>query len=493
MLLKKQIKNKIFENLFSDILKKSANKPLDLFLSNKLIRKNIIKFVDKKIHKSILADKNYPLQVQKDKYYMAKSIMLAINSAFENAKNAPQVRKALVNSLVGDIFFRKNKDIENFQKKFNRRPPLFLTIAPGKFCNLKCTGCYASCSSSNSEKLSWETLTKIIQEKTKLWGSYFTTITGGEPFLYKDEGKTIIDLAKKFNNNYFLVYTNGTLINKEMAKKLAEVGNITPAISVEGFEKETDERRGKGTHKKILEAMKNLKEVGVPFGISITATKNNSDLVVSDEMVDYYFKKYGASYGWIFQLMPIGRVDSLDLMVTPKQRVRMFKKTKKIVKDYKIFIADFWNSGCVSNGCISAGKSGGGYLYIDWNGNVTSCVFNPYSPINIKDVYKKGGTLNDVLDVPFFKSIRQWQKDYALDKKPNEMGNWIIPCAIKDHYKMMKKLLNKYHPNPIDEPAKIALKDIEYQKGLEKYGEGVAIETDPIWEKDYTGNGGEKL
>ncbi len=480
------------KDIMAGILKKSANKPLDLFLSNGFIRKNIIKLIDKKVHKNLLADKNYPLQVQKDKYYMTKSIMLAIDSAFEKAKDAPQVRKALINSLVKDIFFRKDKDIENFQKKFNRKPPLFLTIAPGKFCNLKCTGCYANSSSANSEKLSWEILTKIIEEKTKLWGSYFTVITGGEPFLYKDENKTIIDLAKKFNNNYFLVYTNGTLINKKMAKKLAEVGNITPAISVEGFEKETDERRGKGTHKKIIEAMKNLREAGVPFGISITATKNNSDLVVSDEMVDFYFKKHGASYGWMFQLMPIGRADSLDLMVTPKQRVRMFKRTKKIVKDYKIFIADFWNSGCASNGCISAGRSAGGYLYIDWNGNVTPCVFNPYSPVNIKDVYKKSGTLNDVLEAPFFKSIRQWQKKYALDKKPNEMGNWLIPCPIKDHYKIMKKLLNKYQPNPIDDSAKIALKDIEYQKGLEEYGEGVAVEANPIWEKDYIKKGSEK-
>jgi MoaA/NifB/PqqE/SkfB family radical SAM enzyme len=37
---------------------------------------------------------------------------------------------------------------------------------------------------------------------------------------------------------YFLFFTNGTLITKEVAEKLAQLGNVTPAISVEGFEKE---------------------------------------------------------------------------------------------------------------------------------------------------------------------------------------------------------------------------------------------------------------
>ena len=169
------------KDLMSDVLKKSAGKPLHFFLSSALARKNIIKLIDKKAHKALLADKNYPLQVQKDKYYMIRSIMLAIDSAFAKAKNAPQVRKALVNSLVQNIFFRKDKYMENFQKKFNRKPPSFLTIGPCKFCNLKCKGCYANSSSANSEKLSWDILDRIIKEKTELWGSYFTVITGGEP------------------------------------------------------------------------------------------------------------------------------------------------------------------------------------------------------------------------------------------------------------------------------------------------------------------------
>ncbi|MCD6442163.1 radical SAM protein [bacterium] len=480
----KQQKNQS-KNLLQEILGKYAtNQSLEILVSNKIIRKNIIKFALKKIRAKLLKNKKYPHQVQEDKYCMVKSMILAADKAFQRAKNAPKVRKALVNSFTQNIFLKEKQAAKKFEKIFHRTPPGFLTISPTKFCNLRCAGCYANSSSANSKKLDWDILNKIVAEKTNLWSSYFTVISGGEPLLYKSKGKTIIDLAKKHQNNYFLMYTNGTLINKKIAKKLAEVGNITPAISVEGYEKETDARRGKGVHKKILQAMKNLREVGVPFGISITASKDNSDLVVSDEFIDYYFDKQGAIYGWIFQLMPIGRAESLDFMVTPEQRIRMFRKTQHLVKDREIFIADFWNSGCVSNGCISAGLPGG-YLYIEWNGNVTPCVFNPYSPVNIHDVYKKGGTLNDVLDKPFFTAIRQWQKDYALDKKPNEMGNWLIPCAIKDHYDMMDQLLKQYKPKPIDKPAEKVLNNSKYQKGLKQYGKKVAKAIDPIWQKEY--------
>lgn len=70
--------------------------------------------------------------------------------------------------------------------------------------------------------------------------------------MYKSEGKTLLDIFEKYNDMFFLVYTNGTLITPEIAKRLAKLGNATPAISVEGYEKETDERRGKGVYKKFL-------------------------------------------------------------------------------------------------------------------------------------------------------------------------------------------------------------------------------------------------
>jgi len=140
---------------------------------------------------------------------------------------------------------------EAFTQRYGFGPPRFLVVSPTKFCNLHCAGCYANSDAASHEKLAFDVVDRIIQEKTETWGAVFTVISGGEPLLYQSEGKTIFDLALKHQDNYFLMYTNGTLIDAAMARRLAEAGNITPAISVEGYEAETDARRGKGVYKKF--------------------------------------------------------------------------------------------------------------------------------------------------------------------------------------------------------------------------------------------------
>lgn len=49
----------------------------------------------------------------------------------------------------------------------------------------------------------------------------------------------------------FLVFTHGGLIDEKMVEKLTEVGNVMPSFSLEGYEKETDERRGAGHFKRL--------------------------------------------------------------------------------------------------------------------------------------------------------------------------------------------------------------------------------------------------
>jgi uncharacterized Fe-S cluster-containing radical SAM superfamily protein len=58
-------------------------------------------------------------------------------------------------------------------------------------------------------------------------GSRFVVISGGEPFLWKDEGKGILDLAEDFSDVFFLVYTNSLLIGREEAERMEKTGNIT--------------------------------------------------------------------------------------------------------------------------------------------------------------------------------------------------------------------------------------------------------------------------
>jgi MoaA/NifB/PqqE/SkfB family radical SAM enzyme len=378
--------------------------------------------------------------------------------------------------------------MNNFKTRYGFKPPLFLLLSPTQMCNLSCPGCYANSDHKSNVILDYDIVHRILNEKRDSWGSYFTTISGGEPFMYHSKGKTIIDIFKEFPETLFLVYTNGTLITPELAEQLAELGNVTVAISVEGYQKETDARRGKNVHSKILAAMENLRKAGSMFGVSVTITSENIDLFLNnfDDFCHYYMDEQGAVFAWLFQYMPIGRNhDTMSLLVPPEKRKRLLEETWRLVREQGYFIADFWNSGTVSGGCIAGGRSDG-FIYIDWNGNVMPCVFNPYYLDNIVDVYNKGGHLDDVLFSPLMEGIRKWQKDYYYNNIPAaRKQNALSPCPLKDHFSTTYKLLQECNVKFSNPEAEAAFHDQGYYESMVKYGDETKEQMKDIWENYY--------
>ena len=472
---------------FAEIVSGSATTVLNQLMANDSLRRIALRQGETMAYQNCMEDA-YPHAVKEAEFIAKRNLLYALDKALEQGLIAPNVRKRLLQNLVGKIMLPGSDAKKNFIAKNKIHPPGFLTISPGAACNLHCDGCYANSSSCEKASLDHQTFARILTEKEKLWGSYFTVISGGEPLLWRSEGKSMLDIFKKFKNEYFLMYTNGTLIDKKMAKQLAALGNVTPAISIEGFEETTDQRRGPGTYKKILEAFANLREVGVPFGVSLTATRKNVDMLLSEEFINFCFQEQGAIYGWFFHYMPIGRAYTMDLVVTPEQRLWMYERQQTLMRDKKLFFLDFWNGGPISHGCLAGGRRGG-YFYINWNGDVTPCVFFPYSTANIKRVYDDGGDLDTLLFSPFFSDVRAWQTEYGFaqdykEVKP-EIGNWLRPCPMRDHHRKAQELINKHKASPVDLPAVDAMGDSEYHKMLNAYGDRVGELTQPIWDKEY--------
>ena len=103
--------------------------------------------------------------------------------------------------------------------------------------------------------------------------------------------KDLIRLCEKHNDCIFLCFTNGTLIDEGFADDMLRVGNFIPAISLEGFEKATDQRRGKGVYEKATKTMKLLKEKKLLYGISACYTSANFVSITAEEFYDSLLMK----------------------------------------------------------------------------------------------------------------------------------------------------------------------------------------------------------
>ena len=372
-------------------------------------------------------------------------------------------RKILTN-LVYNHFYRGAALRNEIRKDPDVRwVPNFVTISPSMRCNLRCQGCYSGLYLKDGE-LSEEELDSIFTQ-LKENGSYFVVISGGEPWILKD---MLLRLFKKHNDMFFLTYTNGSLLDKETCRKLRKLGNVAAAISVEGWEKETDARRGKGMWKKIHTAMANLREQGVLFGISVTVTRHNFDVVTDDKLLEH-FLDLGAIFGWFFVFMPVGKDPILDLVPTPEQRVATGKRVKELRAKYPLFLADFWNDGELVGGCLAGGRQ---YLHILNSGNVEACVFAHFGVDNIRD--KK---LIDIFNSPFFKEIRS-------SFPYNENANLRRPCMIIDNPEVLRNAVHKHVAKEAHQGSEDIVNDPAVMKFIDDYSEKVKELTEDQWVED---------
>jgi MoaA/NifB/PqqE/SkfB family radical SAM enzyme len=236
--------------------------------------------------------------------------------------------------------------------------------------------------------------------------------------------KDIIRLCEAHPDCCFLSFTNGTLIDEEFASEMLRVKNFIPAISIEGFEEETDARRGKGTYQKVIAAMDILKRNKLLYGISCCYTSENYRSIGSEAFVDSMIDM-GAKFAWFFTYIPVGTHALPSLIATASQREFMYHQLRKIRKEKPIFTMDFWNDGEFVDGCIAGGRC---YLHINANGDIEPCAFIHYSDSNIHDT-----TLLEAYKNPLFMQYREGQPFNR---------NMLRPCPLLDNPEALRKMVH---------------------------------------------------
>ena len=339
------------------------------------------------------------------------------------SKDKQWVQKALLNFFVNSLVVGRRKTLE-LEKKHSMTLPFFLLIDPTERCNYRCKGCWAG--NFYGEDMPYDLFDSILTQAKEM-GIYFVTISGGEPTLYPH----LFDIMKKHDDMSFHFYTNGSMLaREEFADKFAEAGNGFPCISVEGFRDKTNARRGEKAWDNVMKAIHNLNEREIGFGISCTATRHSYQEITSDEFMDFMVDK-GVLLAWYFMYMPIGRDPDFSMMLTPKMRRHMWKRTNEIRHSKPIVVADFWNDGPVTDGCLAAGKR---YLHITSDGSVEPCAFVHFR--NRDDNVRDKSLLEVLKTSKLFKAMMEKQN-------PAYEGNPMRPCWIVDRPWKLREVVRK--------------------------------------------------
>ncbi len=241
-----------------------------------------------------------------------------------------------------DYVFRKGK----CQAPLNIA--LFLTLR----CNANCFMCnLQELLNKDKEELSLEKVDSFLSEIAQFKPSI--VLFGGEPLLRND----FIDVLKKVKR-YRLscgIFTNGTLFNSELVRKMVQLRMNYVAFSLQGIGEKHDLVVGiKGAHNKMIDGIKEFakyKKRKTKIIIHTTITENNLEdlgkIVELGEKLKVDLIRFGHPTFFtkedirknkvvMERVFPNEKIDEISYSYNPKEKsLFYYEKIKKFMKDYK--------------------------------------------------------------------------------------------------------------------------------------------------------------
>ncbi|GAF98243.1 unnamed protein product, partial [marine sediment metagenome] len=129
------------------------------------------------------------------------------------------------------------------------------------------------------------------------------------------------DVLGRHGDCYFQVFTNGTLLTDDTARRMRALGNVTPLVSIEGLARTSDERRG-GTnvYARALEALARCRENRLLTGVATSICRSNIDELVTRRFVEGLIDR-GVHYLWYYVYRPVGPDPTPTLALSREQLV----------------------------------------------------------------------------------------------------------------------------------------------------------------------------
>lgn len=307
----------------------------------------------------------------------------------------------------------------------NKHVPRLIFWELTEGCNLKCVHCRATAQEErNINELSTDEAFRIIDEIVS-FSNPILILTGGEP-LYRPD---FFDIAKYAIEKGLRVAlaTNGTLIDKEIAKKIKDVGIKRVAISIDGSTKEKhDQFRGvEGAFDQALLGAKHIRDEGLELQFNSTISKSNVDDL--ENILNLSLKEKAKALH-LFMLVPVGCGLQLadSQMLPPSQYEEIlewfYSRSRELPIEFKATCAPhyyriirqkakeagekvtFQTHGmtAMTKGCLA----GTGVFFISHKGKVQPC---GYLPVEAGDLNKQ--SVQEVWDnSPVFNKLRDQSK-----------------------------------------------------------------------------------
>jgi radical SAM protein with 4Fe4S-binding SPASM domain len=293
--------------------------------------------------------------------------------------------------------------VDKRQHAFNE--PFFLQWHLTDRCNLVCQHCYRD---ENKKDLDLDTQQLILNQ----FCSFLQAIgrdgrihfSGGEPYL----SAHLFDLIQtaRVHNLPSRILSNGTLITPELAARTRQAGCRLVQVSLDGLEPTHDKIRGKGTFKRALAGIANLRAAGIEVTIAMTLSRVN----LHDALPVARLAEQIADRVHFSRLVPVGAGEALEAdLLTQAEIYRLLSDLHAFHGRTQI---DFplrdplWKayfnpqcSDCAT--CISGCAVGYNGLCIESNGDVYPC---RRLPIVIGNVLIQ--SLNEIWHAPLMQALR---------------------------------------------------------------------------------------
>lgn len=160
----------------------------------------------------------------------------------------------------------------NRRPEAERRPIVVWNCT--QFCNLECAHCYARSDASTCPGELTTTQAKTMIDDLADFGCPVLLFSGGEPLVRKD----VPELAEyaRAKGLRAVISTNGTLITRELADRLQQIGLSYVGISIDGAEAIHDRFRcKKGAYQDAVRGIRFCRDAGLKVGLRFTIVKDN--------------------------------------------------------------------------------------------------------------------------------------------------------------------------------------------------------------------------